>query len=119
VAINDRGWIIGNSPASCSGHPFLWRNGRMISLGALPGGHSGGAGAINERSQVIGSGDTSSGRWHAWVWQNGRMTDLGLLSPKSSWSSSAAINEHDQIVCNSTTAHGKGRAVLWTLTRGT
>jgi probable HAF family extracellular repeat protein len=119
VAINDRGWIIGNSPASCSGHPFLWRNGRMISLGALPGGHSGGAGAINERSQVIGSGDTSSGRWHAWVWQNGRMTDLGLLSPKSSWSSSAAINEHDQIVGNSTTAHGKGRAVLWTLTRGT
>jgi probable HAF family extracellular repeat protein len=118
IAINDKGWIIGNSPATCSGHPFLWRNGRMIDLGALPGGHSAGAVAINERGQVIGNSATP-GVQHAFVWQNGTMTDLGLLARNSSWSSATAINEHDQIVGNSTTARGKGRAVLWALRPGT
>jgi probable HAF family extracellular repeat protein len=118
VAINDRGWIIGNSPASCSGHPFLWRNGKLIDLGALPGGHDAGVGAINERGQVIGSSGTS-GVGHAFVWQNGTMTDLGLLTPHSSWSTASALNDHDMIVGNSTSATGKGRAVLWTLQRRT
>jgi len=118
VAINDRGWVIGNSPATCSGDPFLWRNGKMTDLGALPGGHGAGAVAINERGQVIGNSSTS-GVQHAFVWQNGTMTDLGLLAPHSSWSSATALNEHDQIVGNSTTARGKGRAVLWTLRGGT
>ncbi len=106
VAINDRGWIIGNSPATCSGNPFLWRNGRMIKLGSSTNE----AVAINERGQVLCGSS---------VWTNGRMTNLPALSPMSSWVSATALNEHDQIVGNSTTARGRGRAVLWTLERGT
>jgi probable HAF family extracellular repeat protein len=121
VAINDRGWIIGNSPPTCDWRPFLWRNGKMVNLGTLPGGNHSSVVAINERGQVIGWSGTSGAHpvQHAFIWQNGRMTDLGLLNPKSSWSSAAAINEHDQIVGSSTTARGKGRAVLWTLARDT
>jgi probable HAF family extracellular repeat protein len=121
VAINDRGWVIGNSPPSCDWRPFLWRNVKMIGLGTLPGGNHSAAVAINERGQVIGSSGTSGPRpvQHAWIWQNGTMSDLGLLSRDSSWSSATALNEHDQIVGNSTTSGGKGRAVLWTLKRGT
>jgi probable HAF family extracellular repeat protein len=121
LAINDRGWVIGRSPATGNWRPFLWREGRMINLGALPGGYCSEAVAINERGQVIGNSGTSGPHpvSHAWVWEKGTMADLGLLNPKSSWSSAAAINEHDQIVGNSTTARGKGRAVLWTLKRST
>ena len=117
VAINSRGWIIGNSPPSCDWRPFLWRNGKMISLGTLPAGNHSQVIAINERGQVIGNSGTSGKHpvMHAWIWQNGTMTDLGLLHPHSSWSSATALNEHDQIVGNSTTARGKGRAVIWTL----
>ena len=120
VAINDRGWVIGNSPPSCDWRPFLWRNGTMIDLGALPGGNHSQAIAINQRGQVIGNSGTSGPHpvQHAWIWQNGTMTDLGLLSRNSSWSAATALNEHDQIVGSSTTAHGEGRAVLWTRGRG-
>lgn len=102
VAINDRGWIVGNSPGTCGGHPFLWRSGRMLDLGSGPSG----AVAINERGQVLCSSS---------VWENGHRTELPALSVKSSWVSAAALNEHDQIVGNTTTARGQGRAVLWTL----
>ncbi len=54
VAINDRGEIIGNSPATGDWGPFLWRNGKMINLGTLPGGSHSESVAINNRGLVIG-----------------------------------------------------------------
>lgn len=105
VAINDRGWITGDSPATGGRHPFLWRNGKMIDLG----GGADQAVAINERGQVLCG--TS-------VWQNGKRATLPALSPQRSWTTAVAINEQNQVVGSSTTARGRGRAVLWTLEPG-
>jgi len=118
VAINDRGEIVGNSPATGDWRPFLWRNGKLINLGTLPGGGHGETVAINNRGLVIGDSVPRGphGMSHAFVWQKGTMTDLGTLG--GFVSVPTAINEHDQIVGGSNTASGKGRAVLWTLRRG-
>jgi probable HAF family extracellular repeat protein len=116
--INDRGEIVGNSPATSGWRAFLWRDGEMIDLGALGReGHHSEAIAINNRGQVIGDSvpPGPQGMSHAFVWQDGTMIDLGTLG--GDVSVPTAINEHDQIVGGSNTASGKCRAVLWTLAR--
>jgi probable HAF family extracellular repeat protein len=75
VAINDHGWIVGNS-FSYGPHAFLWRAGVRIELESL-----GGAGAsvvdVNERGQVLGQSDVSDiGPAHAVIWEHGRLIDL-------------------------------------------
>jgi len=98
-SINERGQVAGwsytnNSPNGTTGmptvEPFLWENGKMISLGTL-GGTVGGPGAqgsvmINNRGQIIGTsklaGDNST---HAFVWENGVMTDLGTFGGVNSF----------------------------------
>lgn len=67
TAINDRGHVVGSSQAADgSWHGFLWRDGRMIDLGALrPSG-------INNDDDIIGTTDTSS-----YLLRKGRMIDLG------------------------------------------
>jgi probable HAF family extracellular repeat protein len=107
VASNDRGWIIGNSPATCEAHGFLWRNGTMIDLRCT-------AGAINERGQVLCGSSGAS-----FVWENGKRTKLPTLPPHIAWTGAAAINEHDQIVGSSSVSPSRAHAVLWTLASGT
>jgi probable HAF family extracellular repeat protein len=119
VAINDRGWVIGNSPPIWNWRAFLWRNGTITDLGTLgAGGHHSEAVAINNRGQVIGDSVPPGphGMSHAFVWQNGHMTDLGTLGGYVSVPT--AINERNQVVGSSNTAGGKGHAVLWTLNPG-
>lgn len=64
-------------------------------LGTLGGGTV--AEAINDRGQVVGYGETASGREHAFLWQKGRMTDLGAL-PGRPYSVAVAINGRGQVV---------------------
>lgn len=94
VAINARGDVIGNSwnnarrfePRS---RAFLWRGGRLISLGTL-GGASSQANGINDRGQIVGWAETKSGATHAFLWENGHMRDLGV-PPGSDNSAAEAI----------------------------
>lgn len=114
VAINERSQIVGVA----GGHAVLWQNGRMTTLGGLPGRLNSDAVAINEAGQVIGTSSVNAsyqayGRRHAFVWQHGKMIDLGVL-PGRTFSQAVAINERGQIAGFSCTAgEERCRAFLW------
>ncbi|MGI4791908.1 MAG: hypothetical protein ACRYFS_24050 [Janthinobacterium lividum] len=139
TALNDRGDVIGMmthlaemqfGPTVCltaphSGpnpafhvHGFLWRNGVMTNLGALPGCRYTEPTSINDEGQIVGNsynivqedgdltlsgGALGSG---VFLWQNGKMTDLQTLVP-SGWKleSAVAINNRGDILC---TGHHNG-----------
>ena len=65
---------------------FLWRRGQMLNLGVYPGGTFSSAQAINNKGQVVGSGDILAPQdppelpldeIRALVWDHGKLTVLG------------------------------------------
>jgi probable HAF family extracellular repeat protein len=55
----------------------LWRDGRIVDLGALAGNPTF-AYAINDRGQIVGTSTTPTGELRGFLWENGRMRDLGI-----------------------------------------
>ncbi len=99
-------------------HAFLWRNGVMRDLGALPNPilTSSRAMDINEAGQVVGfslADDVAGGGSgdHAFLWQNGTMLDLGTLGGRSS--RALDINRSGVVVGHAQNAAGDERAVMW------
>src|SRR5665213_1827080 len=94
-AINDAGQVTGSSTsANGDGHAFLWADGTMRDLGALPGGAASFGAAINSQGIVAGSSGAAAdvyGFDHAFLWADGTMRDLGAL-PGGAASFGAAIN---------------------------
>ena len=95
-SINARGWITGQSQTDVIdpvlGFPefrgVVWRNGRIIDLGTLPGGTESLGIYINDSGQVIGFStvDTTPDPigfvglpTHTFIWENGKKTDMGTL----------------------------------------
>jgi len=111
--INNRGQVAGISQAGMgsNGHAFFWQNEKMTDLGTF-GGTASWATEINERGQVVGGSETTSGAEHAFVWQDGKMTDLGTLGGRHT--EATGINERGEIIGRSETTAGFRRAVLWT-----
>lgn len=75
-------------------HSFLWHNGVMQDLGALPGGiNKSTARAINDSGQVVGCSWTSTpcSNDRAYIWQNGVMQDAGMGAAYD-------INDNGQVV---------------------
>ena len=105
IDINRRGQVIGNRGA----RGYIWY-GRMRYLGTL-GGDRSEPSAINDRGQVIGTSETSTGAEHAFLWEAARIRDLGTLGGRESHAS--AINERGQVVGESTIATGERHAFLW------
>ena len=72
VAINQRGQVVGESATrggeAGESHAFVWWNGAMTDLGALPGGKASAATAINDNSQIVGWATTKDGKKHAVLW---------------------------------------------------
>jgi probable HAF family extracellular repeat protein len=96
---------------------FLWENGAMRDLGALPNSVLPGsrATALNSSVQVVGysqanaiGGGTAD---HAFLWQNETMLDLGTLGGKAS--RALAINTAGTVVGHAQRADGAERAVRW------
>jgi len=61
---------------------FCYDGGKVINLGALPGGDFSEAKAINNRGQIVGVSHTTNtpdkkAESHAFLYDGGRMTDLG------------------------------------------
>jgi probable HAF family extracellular repeat protein len=87
--LNDRDEVVGSSTIVLSQgeepettvHAFVWRNGRMRDLGALPGGDYSVATGINERGDIVGRSTHQTGPWgsyysHAVLWRNGGIVEL-------------------------------------------
>ncbi|MGE5235061.1 MAG: hypothetical protein ACM3O7_01785 [Acidobacteriota bacterium] len=107
VDINDRGQIVGDADARArSGnqiwHAFLWQNGKMHDLGAVPGKPRSHAVGVNERGQVLVVAQAATEDKDGWtpsrayLWESGKTRDLGTPSGKSSVG--LAINERGQII---------------------
>ena len=128
-AINENGWIVGEASAGDDGRPvaFLWQDGRMNSLGVLPGGSSGGSAAhgINAKGEVVGRSAAAQGSSHrmlAFRWTKGEgmqaLATLGGLNANAN-----AINDLGQAVGEADThtpagfgwpeQFGRPHAALW------
>ncbi len=77
--VNNFDQVVGNRFVDGVSHAFLWRRGVLVDLGALPGGNSSFAQAINDRGDVVGFSSGSGPGLHAFRWRDGVMTDLGTL----------------------------------------
>jgi probable HAF family extracellular repeat protein len=138
--LNERGQAIGisyinSTPNPVTGlppaDPFLWTEDRgMIDLGTL-GGAWGGAGALNNRGQVIGNSslETDPGaclspsqppifinpNCHPFFWEGGTLTDLNTDTIGGNPITAQAINDAGEIVGNAAFPNGAtdGDAYLW------
>ena len=92
--LNDSGVVVGSSstnqltPLGFMAHPFVWQNGVMTDLGLLPGDEDGGAAAINNLNQIVGSSgrtdpDTYESFYRAFIYSDGVMTALPVPSTEA------------------------------------
>jgi uncharacterized membrane protein len=70
--INNKGDLVGYAPAPNPGVftiAVLWRKGKIINLGHYPGGTNSYATGINDKGQIVGSGNlVPAGPHHALRW---------------------------------------------------
>lgn len=118
--MNNRAQVVGYcvTPRSAAGHPCIWENGTLRSLGSLRGSDIGRALDINDWGQVVGRMKSAGGGdpSRAFVWSEGTMHDLGTIGGGAS--SAVAINRGGSIAGWSTTRLGRKHAVSWTQRTG-
>jgi probable HAF family extracellular repeat protein len=104
AAINDAGLVGGvSSPATGAPHGFLWDNGSLTDLGALPDFPQSRVHELNEAGDAVGASLIGAGTSsRAVLWRNGTIVDLG-------WGTANAINEAGTIVGTSE----ENRAVVY------
>jgi probable HAF family extracellular repeat protein len=101
--INNRGQVVGSAQLECNcvTHPYLWAEGVLHDLGAMPGATSNSALGINELGQVAGSST------HAFLWsRESGMVDLGFPGEASK------VNNRTQVA--GTIYGSPEQAFLWT-----
>jgi probable HAF family extracellular repeat protein len=92
--INEAGEVVGYSV----NHPFVWWDGVMTDLTSVAGAQ-GGASAINNVGQIVGSSKISPGATaHPTLWDNGVTTDLTPDLPANEGGSANGINDSGQVV---------------------
>jgi probable HAF family extracellular repeat protein len=99
--VNNQAEVVGE--ISAPHHAFLWKDGSLLDLGTLGSNGISGAGAINNRGEIVGSAAGPNFQ-HAFAWTERRgMRDLGSLDGGAPGSNSeaTAINDRGQIVGSS------------------
>jgi probable HAF family extracellular repeat protein len=81
--INNRGQVVGIAGLP-GGGAFLWQNGVITDLGALPGDVISIASGINNQGQVAGQSCDINDNCSMFLWENGVITDLNTLIPADS-----------------------------------
>jgi probable HAF family extracellular repeat protein len=132
-AINETGQIVGRSsnnasppggPPISSGRAFLYQDGKMKDLGALPNDSLqedpySEAWALNDSGQVVGESGSDEDRGEAFLYSGGSMKGLGTLQDEADqdypYSEAFGINDSGQIVGWSYTSRTavQGRAFLY------
>jgi probable HAF family extracellular repeat protein len=121
ASVNESGQVAGisftnSTPNPTTGfptiEPFLWEDGKMLSLGSL-GGTSAVVNKINNRGQVAGwsnlAGDSDN---HPFLWDKGKMTDLGTLG--GTFSGANWLNDAGEVIGGSGTANDQAfHGFLW------
>ncbi|MDQ6713068.1 MAG: HAF repeat-containing protein, partial [Candidatus Dormibacteraeota bacterium] len=77
------------SPETAAAASGYWT---ITDLGALPGGATSNAMAINGMTQVVGEADVNAKTSHAYRWQNGVMTDLNMNGQFPTWSNTTGTH---------------------------
>lgn len=105
TGINDKGHVVGWWATYQAGsiRSFLWRNGGVEDIGALPGHQNSEANGINNRDEVVGAsytGGPGGSANRAFLWNNGSMTDLGTLpgTPNDEEAVAYGINDSGRVV---------------------
>lgn len=115
-ALNDGGWIVGQAGIQPEGSPgaVLWDPG----LGATFVADLTHAVDVNERVQVVGYRNDSSGTARGFLWDAGELVPLGSLDPRGLGAVfPRAIDEHGRVVGVSL-VRGREHAFLWTRETG-
>jgi probable HAF family extracellular repeat protein len=113
TAINERGQVTGSAVnAAGQGRAFLYDEGALANLGALPGWQWSAGNAVNDAGQVAGSAQLSNGRFRGFVWDRATgLTQLGTLGGRNSYAMD--ISDAGMVVGSSTLASGWAHAFLW------
>ena len=119
AGLNNLGEVVGSSAtAAGASHAFLYRGGRMLDLGTLPGGTVSYGTAINQRGDVVGYGGINNYGpefqefIQGFIWQDGSMRALQALYCPCSFnrrygtSRAFAISNGGQVVGDSETSRG-------------
>jgi probable HAF family extracellular repeat protein len=112
--INNHGQVVGRiSNVEGDGVvPFLWQDGTMVSLGNLPGAHTGWGRSINDNGVVVGWMDFEHGPRRSFLWDDGTMIDLGLI-PDHTDVEAFDINDSGQVVGRAWKTAGGYSAFVW------
>ncbi len=104
------------APSNPTARGFIWQDGEVTLLDAIPGGVTSVARAINEPGDVAGFGLVRTEGLevfsHAFVRRHGRMADIGTL-PGFSRSFGIDINDWGAVVGHCTQSSGPSNAFLW------
>jgi len=119
--VNNLGQVVGHSgdPShlKATARAYIWENGDVTTLNAIPGGLTSVGLAINDNGQVVGHGliDAEELVTHPFIWSDGTMTDIGTL-PGSSACFALDINDRGTVVGYCAEFEGQfnvQRAFIW------